>query len=92
MDGSDKSRITVEIHHKKYTIVGQESSEHIKMVASLVDQKMDEIQYAKPSLDTSQLAVLTALNTMNDYLKLKQEHNELLNRIKRGDRRKEDRK
>ena len=92
MDGSNQTKLTVEIHKKKYTIVGQESSEHIKMVASLVDQKMDEIQYAKPSLDTSQLAVLTALNTMNDYLKLKQEHNELLNRGNRGNRRKEDRR
>ena len=92
MDGSNQTKLTVEIHKKKYTIVGQESSEHIKMVASLVYQKMDEIQYATPSLDTSQLAVLTALNTMNDYLKLKQEHNELLNRVNRGNRRKEDRR
>ncbi|RPF55421.1 cell division protein ZapA [Aquisalibacillus elongatus] len=78
MSESDKNRITVEINNRKFTVVGEESAEHIKMVASLVDQKMDEIRYAKPSLDTSQTAVLTALNTMSDYLKLKEEHNALL--------------
>lgn len=92
MDGSNQTKLTVEIHKKKYTIVGQESSEHIKIGSKLGRSKNGEIQYAKPSLDTSQLAVLTALNTMNDYLKLKQEHNELLNRVNRGNRRKEDRR
>ncbi len=86
---SEKTKITVDIHNRKYTIVGQESAEHIKMVASLVDQKMEEIRYAKPSLDTTQLAVLTALNTMSDYLKLKDELNALLQKDRN---RKEDKK
>ena len=86
---SDKTKITVDIHNRKYTIVGKESAEHIKMVASLVDQKMEEIRYAKPSLDTTQLAVLTALNTMSDYLKLKDELNAQLQKDRN---RKEDKK
>lgn len=88
MTESEKTRITVEIHNRRYTVVGQESAEHIKMVASLVDQKMDEIRYAKPSLDTTQLAVLTALNTMSDYLKLKDELNALLQKERKEDRKK----
>lgn len=92
MNEDKRSRITVEIHNRKYTIVGDASSDHIKMVAGLVDQKMDELQFYKPSLDTSQLAVLTAVNTMSDYLKLKQEYEALKNQLNHRNRRKEDRK
>ena len=39
--------------------------------ASIVDEKMREISSKNPSLDTSRLAVLTAINAVNDYLKTK---------------------
>ncbi|WP_053218970.1 cell division protein ZapA [Virgibacillus senegalensis] len=82
MSQSDKTRTTVEIHNRSYTIVGDEPAHHVRMVASLVDQQMREIQEANRSLDTTRLAVLTAVNTMNDYLKLKEEYTELLGSIK----------
>ena len=74
MSHSDKTKLTVEINNRKYTVVGEESPHHIHIVASLVDQKMKELQAANPKLDTAQLAVLTAMNTMNDYIKLKEEY------------------
>ncbi len=77
----EKKRITVEINNRSYTIVGYEEPHHIRMVSSLVDQKMREIHDANPSLDTSKLAVLTAVNTMNEYIKLKEECTELMNYI-----------
>ncbi|GEN45855.1 cell division protein ZapA [Alkalibacillus haloalkaliphilus] len=86
MSDSEKNKVTVEVHKRKYTVVGEESQEQIKMVASLVDQKMDEIQFSKPSFDTTQLAVLTALNTMNDYLKLKQDYDALVQKERKEDR------
>jgi len=73
-----KTRITVEINRTRYTIVGDESEEHVKEVARLVNDKMEEVRSANQHLDTSRLAVLTALNTMNDYVKLKKEHETLL--------------
>ncbi|NIK11117.1 cell division protein ZapA [Alkalibacillus sp. S2W] len=88
MSDYEKNRITVDIHNRKYTVVGEESPSQIKMVASLVDQKMDEIQFAQPSYDTTQLAVLTALNTMNDYLKLKQDYDALIQNHRNEDRKK----
>ncbi|WP_082233644.1 cell division protein ZapA [Halobacillus massiliensis] len=83
MSQSDKKRqrITVEIHNRPYTIVGQEEPHHIRMVSNLVDQKMKEIQEANRSLDVSRLAVLTAVNTMSEYIKLKEECTELMNYI-----------
>ncbi|AVQ99572.1 cell division protein ZapA [Oceanobacillus sp. M65] len=83
MTQNNKSRITVDIHNKSYTIVGEESASHVRLVASLVDQKMNEIQEANRQLDTTKLAVLTAVNTMNDYLKLKEDYAALLGSLKK---------
>jgi cell division protein ZapA len=68
---SSKNRITVDIYGVQYTIVGTESGSHIRHVASIVDEKMREISSMNPSLDTNRLAVLTAINAVNDYLKVK---------------------
>lgn len=83
MTQNNKSRITVDIHNKSYTIVGEESASHVRLVASLVDQKMNEIQEANRQLDTTKLAVLTAVNTMNDYLKLKEDYAALVGSLKK---------
>lgn len=83
MTENKKNRINVEIYNKTYTIVGEESVRHVELVASLVDQKMNEIQSQNRHLDTANLAVLTAVNTMNDYLKLKEDYAKLLGSISR---------
>src|SRR5699024_11603561 len=68
-----RTKITVEIKDKEYTIVGTESKEHVEYVAHLVNDKMNEIHQANKHLDTSKLAVLTAINTMNEFVKLQEE-------------------
>jgi cell division protein ZapA len=88
MSQSNKTKTTVEIHNRKYTVIGEEPSHHIQMVAHLVDERMNEIQAVNPRLDTAKLAVLTAVNTMNDYIKLKEEYNQLLELTRREERRK----
>ncbi|MEN2765622.1 cell division protein ZapA [Ornithinibacillus xuwenensis] len=79
----DRTRVTVEIRNRSYTIVGEEDATHVRLVASLVDQKMREIQEMNPQLDTASLAVLTAINSTNDYLKLKEDYAALLGSIKK---------
>ncbi|MBS3679393.1 cell division protein ZapA [Ornithinibacillus massiliensis] len=79
----DKTRVTVEIRNRSYTIVGDEDASHVRLVASLVDQKMREIHEMNPQLDTASLAVLTAINSMNDYLSLKEDYASLLGSIKK---------
>ncbi|MEH7332653.1 cell division protein ZapA [Neobacillus drentensis] len=73
MSNTEKNRTTVDIYGQRYVIVGTESSGHVKYVASLVDDKMREISSKNPLLDASKLAVLTAVNAVNDYLKIKDE-------------------
>lgn len=70
---NEKQRITVNIYGQQYTVVGQEPPAHVLEVAHVVDQKMREIKKRNPYLDTTRLAVLTAVNIVDDYMKLKKQ-------------------
>jgi cell division protein ZapA len=74
VSGQDKTRATVDIYGQPYKIVGTESTSHIRLVASIVDDKMREISKKNPYLDINKLAVLTAVNIVNEYVKLKEEY------------------
>lgn len=67
---ADKNRVNVEIYGQQYTIVGEEATSHLRYVGLSVDEKMREIAEKNPSLDTTKLAVLTAVNAVHDYYKL----------------------
>ncbi|WP_456278061.1 cell division protein ZapA [Bacillus sp. AK128] len=82
MSDQKKTRTTVDIYGQQYSIVGSESTSYIRVVASIVDDKMREISDKNPTLDTSKLAVLTAVNVVHDYLKLKDELEALQEKIK----------
>lgn len=73
MSDDKRNKTTVDIYGQPYTIVGTESASHMRLVASMVDEKMREIRMKNPYLDTSKLAVLTAVNTIHEYIKLKDE-------------------
>ncbi|GHH97241.1 cell division protein ZapA [Neobacillus kokaensis] len=73
MSNIQKNRISIDIFGTQYVILGTESKDHIRHVASLVDNKMREISSKNPGLDVNKLAVLTAVNAVNDYLKMKEE-------------------
>lgn len=81
MAENKQTKLKVNINQKTYTIVGTENQAHVELIAKLVDDKMQEIQEANNQLNTTSLAVLTAINTMNDYLKLKAEYDDLLTLI-----------
>ncbi|HLS10071.1 cell division protein ZapA [Lentibacillus sp.] len=78
MSQDDKTRVTVEIYNQNYTVVGNEDASHVRLIASQVDQKMREIHGTNQQLTTAELAVLTAVNTMNDYMKLKEAYAALI--------------
>lgn len=71
LSNEQKNRTTVTIYGQQYTIISTESSSHIHNVASLVDEKMQEISSKNSALDINKVAVLTAINAVNDYVKLK---------------------
>ena len=77
MSNIQKHKTTVAIYGQAYVIMGTESPSHVRLVASLVDDKMREISYKNPTLDVNKLAVLTAVNAVNDYIKLKEQFEQL---------------
>ncbi|ASS95952.1 cell division protein ZapA [Peribacillus simplex] len=83
MSDDKRNKTTVDIYGQPYTIVGTESASHMRLVASMVDEKMREIRMKNRYLDTSKLAVLTAVNTVHEYIKLKDELDQLQLELKR---------
>ncbi|MFD6442324.1 cell division protein ZapA [Peribacillus sp. NPDC060186] len=83
MSDDKRNKTTVDIYGQPYTIVGTESASHMRLVASMVDEKMREISMKNSYLDTSKLAVLTAVNTVHEYIKLKDELDQLQLELKR---------
>ncbi|MBC6309382.1 cell division protein ZapA [Listeria sp. FSL L7-1582] len=77
MADNTRNKLTTTIYGREYTIVGVESTEHLRLVARLVDEKMHEIGTQNRSLDSGRLAVLTAVNATHDYLKLEEKYQEL---------------
>jgi cell division protein ZapA len=73
LSNTEKTRTTVDIYGTQYVILGTENQSHVRQVASLVDKKMREIGSRNPLLDVNKLAVLTAVNAVNDYIKMKEE-------------------
>ena len=67
-----KTRTTVRIAGRDYTIVGHDPSEHVHKVAEYVDRKMSELALAT-KLPPAQLAVLAAINATDDMLKSREE-------------------
>ena len=83
MSEQHKIRVSVDIYGQTYKMVGSETSGHMRLVASMVDDKMREINSHNPSLDSAKLAVLTAINSVHDYVKLKEQFEQLEEEIKR---------
>lgn len=77
MVGEEKTRLTVSIYGKNYTIVGDESSEYIRTLAGYVEEKMHQIAQGNARLDTGRLAILSAINIADDYFRLRQKVEEL---------------
>lgn len=72
------NKIKAVIYGQDYQIKGKASVDHLRLVALLVDHKMKEIGDANPRLDLNRVAVLAAVNVADEYLKLRQEYEELI--------------
>ena len=81
MNETQKNRLLISIYGHQYTIVGKASSNYMRMVSGYVDDKMRQIGNSNGRLDTTKIAVLTAVNIADEYFRLKQEYDELLKLI-----------
>ena len=78
-----KNRVKISIDGKSFTLVGEETEEHLVQVAAYIDQKMAEIRQKANAVkvDASVAYVLTAVNVADDYFKEKAYHAELEGRL-----------
>lgn len=72
----NKTKTTVQIGGRDYTITGEGSEDHIKRVAVYVDRKMEELRFAT-RLPQPMVAVLTAMNIADDLIKAQDENSRL---------------
>ncbi|QDI91090.1 cell division protein ZapA [Salicibibacter halophilus] len=72
-NNQDKRRTTVTIYGDQYTVISDESKNHVNDVSKHVDAKMREMKRVNPYLDTRRLAVLTAINIADEYLKMQKD-------------------
>ena len=84
MEEQQKLRVTVEICGQTYTMVGEETKEHMTQVANQVDEQMQLIRQMNPALDRTKLAVLTAVNTVNQQMKLELQIKQLQEELKQS--------
>jgi cell division protein ZapA len=82
-DERRQSRVTVRIHGEEYQMRGDESPAHMQELAARVDARMREISQANPRLGTSQVAVLAALNTVNELVRLEEQYHRVLGLLER---------
>ncbi|MDU5337057.1 cell division protein ZapA [Enterococcus sp.] len=52
-----------------YTIIGQESKQHMDMVTALVNEQLNEIMSLSPEITEEKAAMLLAINAISDQLK-----------------------
>lgn len=65
----EKTRYKAVIADHTYTIIGQESKQHMDLVTKLVNEQLAEIKHISPQIDTEQASVLLAINAVSDQLK-----------------------
>lgn len=78
--GEFKNRINVSINDQNFTIIGDDDPEQIRYVAHLVDEQLRLLGRKSAGLDTTRKAILTAVNIMDEKVKLEEE-NEILKQM-----------
>ncbi|MEG0294521.1 cell division protein ZapA [Enterococcus sp.] len=68
-----KIRYKAVIANQSYTIIGQESSQHMERVTKLVNQQLDDIRQLSPQISTEEAAILLGINALSDQLKKQEE-------------------
>lgn len=68
-----KKRVKVTINHKEYTVITNETVQHVHVVEDIVNEQLQQLLELMPQASTEDVAVLLALNTVSKQLQLSQE-------------------
>lgn len=66
------NKVKVNIFGNSYTIQGEASDEYIEKLAGYLNQKMNEVHNTISSGNSLQVAILAALNIVDEYFQMKE--------------------
>lgn len=78
---AEKTKTIIKIGGREYTVKASEPEEYVHKVAIYVNRKMEEVKRVQPSLSTTQVSVLTAINLGDEVIKLKDTITSLQNEL-----------
>jgi cell division protein ZapA len=76
-----KKALDVEILGQKFTISSDAEESYMLKVAGYVDGKMQELMHASKPVAKTNVAMLAALNIADEFHRLKDSHEAILNRL-----------
>lgn len=62
-------RYKAKIADKEFTVVGEESAVHMKLVTDTVNQRLEDLSELAPNLSLEDRAILLAINAVSDQIK-----------------------
>ncbi|QGG48793.1 cell division protein ZapA [Heliorestis convoluta] len=71
-------KTTVRIFGEPYTIKGAVTPEHMEEVASIVNERMEQISRKAPHLSVAKIAVLASFHLAHDLMKLQEDYDDLI--------------
>ncbi len=74
----DIRRVTVEIGQEKYVLKTDMSDERLDRLTKMVNSRLEQVSTSKIHIPASRSAVLVALQLADDYIKLEEDHQLLL--------------
>ncbi len=77
------TRVTVRIGGVECQLRGEEQAAYLEGLASTVDTQMAEVARLNPRLSQAQTAILVALRTLDDLVRLKEQHQRVLALVER---------
>ncbi len=73
--------IELKILNQKYLINSDKTKKYLEELAAYINNKADEVSKTTKSVDSLNIAVLTALNIADDYLSMQMETNNESKRV-----------
>lgn len=77
-----KNKVTVEIYGELYALKGDIKPERVMQLAELVDKRMKLIARSNSQLSALKIAVLAALHITDEYSRLEQDYQQLMEMLK----------
>ncbi|NTW16392.1 MAG: cell division protein ZapA [Syntrophaceae bacterium] len=72
---------TINILGQNLSVLSDAGDEHVAYVVKYVDDKVKEVEHASSSINTLNIAILTALNIADEYIKYKEVKEGICNQL-----------